>query len=144
MEIELGESDIAIANLFEKITKVMPIDWVEVDGTLLFVVPFKTITKTIGKEGSNVKKLEKKFGKKVFIFGNSSNIKQFVKNLFNNVKIYQVEVVDVMGKKAVTIVAEEKDKKKILGKEGVRIKGAKELMERMFNASLHVKTKRVV
>ena len=144
MEIELNESDIAVANLFEKITGVMPIDWVEIDNTLFFVVPFKTITRTIGKEGANIKLLEKKLGKKIFVFGNSNNIKQFAKNLFNNVKIYQVDEVDVMGKKAVTIVAEEKDRKKILGKEGLRIKGAKALMERLFNASLHVKTKRVV
>ncbi len=144
MEIELNESDIALANAFERVTGVMPVDWVELDNTIFFVVPFKTITRTIGKEGANVKKLEKKFGKKIFIFGNSNNIKQFARNLFNNVKIYQVEVVDVMGKKAVTLVAEERDKKKILGKEGIRIKGAKALMERLFNASLHVKTKRVV
>ncbi len=144
MEIELGEKEIEISNIFESITGVMPIEMIEVEDALFFVVPYSKITKVIGKEGANVKKLEKRFNKKIFIFGNSSNIKQFARNLFNNVKVYQVDVVEIMGKKAVTIIAEEKDKKKIVGVNGVRIKGAKALMERMFDASLHVKTKRVV
>ena len=144
MEIELGEKEIEISNIFESITGVMPVEMVEVEDALFFVVPYSRITKVIGKEGANVKKLEKRFNKKIFIFGNSNNIKQFARNLFNNVKVYQVDVVEIMGKKAVTIIAEEKDKKKIVGVNGVRIKGAKALMERMFNASLHVKTKRVV
>ena len=144
MEIEFGEKEIALSNIFESITGVMPLEVVEVENTLFFVVPFSKITRAIGKEGVNVRKLEKKLNKKIFIFGNSSNPTQFAKNLFNNVKIYQVDVVEVMGRKAVTIVAEEKDKKKIIGVNGVRIKGAKALMERMFDATLHVKTKRVV
>ncbi len=142
MKVELSEKEIALANLFEKVTGVVPLEWVDLGKAIFFIVPYKTITRTIGKEGKNIRILENKLKKKVFVFGNSNNIKQFAQNLFNNVKIYHIEVMDVMGRKEVFIVAEDRDKKKILGKEGLRLKAAKKLMEKMFNATLHIRTKR--
>ena len=143
-EIELNERSLALLNLFEAYTGVMPIEVEELDETIFFMVPFSQLGRAIGKKGENVKKLEKKLGKKVVIIAYSKDPKQFVKNVFNNVKIYQVDVVDVMGEKEMTLIAEEKDKAKLLGKNKARLRNARELMKRLFNISLHVRTKRVV
>lgn len=141
---ELGEEELALFNLFEEISGVMPLEALNLEEAVFFIVPYKSIGKAIGKAGANVKRLEKRLGKKVFVFGNSKDIKQFVRNLFNNVRIYQIEVAEVMGEKAVIAVVEERDRKKVIGKKGIRVKGAKALLKKLFNASLHIKTKRVV
>lgn len=141
MTKELGEQDLAIINIFETVTGIMPIEWEEIDKAIFFVVPAKLIGKAIGKAGTNVQRLEKKLKKKIMILAHSEDISTFVKNLFKNITIYQVEVSEIMDSKAVTIIAEEKDKKKLIGKEGMRIKGARALLKRLFNSTLHVKTK---
>lgn len=143
-EKELSENDLAFLNVFNTITGVMPSEWEEIEGTLFFLVPESVVGKAIGKAGINIQKLEKKLNKKLFVFAESKDIEQFVKNFFNNIEIKKIEITDIMDTKAVTIVADEKDKKRLIGKDGLRIKGARAFLKRLFNSTLHVKTKGAV
>jgi len=140
--MEIGETELFYLTEFEKITRVMPSDVVEVDQCLFFLVPKQTLGKAIGKKGCMIPKLEKKFKKKVLIFADSNDPEGFIRNFFNNVKPVQIEVRDAMGEKGIFFSIHESERGITLGKGGARIKAARKFLEKKFKAKLYLKTKR--
>lgn len=140
--VELNSEDLSYFTAFEKITGVMPKDYVNTDTMLLFIVDAPEVGKAISKEGVNIQKLKNLFRKKVSIIADSPDIESFVRQFFNNIGIVSVEIRDVMGEQAVMLTIEEKDRGIAIGKEGERIKALKILLKRKFNGTIHLRTKR--
>ncbi|HLD59426.1 MAG TPA: NusA-like transcription termination signal-binding factor [Candidatus Bilamarchaeaceae archaeon] len=142
--MELTGEDLNFFSEFERIVRVMPRDYYLSDSLLVFLVDLKYLGKAIGKKGSNIPKLRSVFRKNVVILGDSPDPEIFLGSMFNNVKIFSIEVLDVMNEKNIIFTVDEKDRGIAIGKNGERIKSAKEFLKRKFNAKLILKTKRVL
>lgn len=143
-EIELTEKGLGLFSLFEKATRVMPSDYVESENFIVFIVDPLQLGRAIGKKGANISKLGKTFRKKVVVVADSEDPEIFLKNFLKNVSILGVESRDVMGETAMIVILDEKDRGIAIGRNGERIKALKSLMKRKFNATVHLKTRRVL
>ena len=97
--MELTGEDLNFFSEFERIVRVMPRDYYLSDSLLVFLVDLKYLGKAIGKKGSNIPKLRSVFRKNVVILGDSPDPEIFLGSMFNNVKIFSIEVLDVMNEK---------------------------------------------
>ena len=140
--VELDDKGLGYFTEFEKVTRVMPSDFLETPGWILFLVDIVHLGKAIGKKGVNVKRLTEIFRKKVVVIGDSVDPEMFVRNFFNNVGIISIEIIDVMGEKNIVLIVNENDRGIAIGREGERIKAAKELLKKKFNATIVLRTKR--
>lgn len=142
--VELTEKGLSFFSLFEKVTHTMPSDYVEGESFLVFIVDPQSLGMAIGKKGANIKRLSNAFRKKVVIVGNSDDPEEFIRNFFKNVNILGIEERDVMGEKAMIVMLDEKDRGIAIGRNGERIKALKSFMKDKFNATVHIKTRRVL
>ncbi len=122
----------------------MPADFVESEGSLVFVVDAPKLGRAIGKKGANIGKLKERFKKRILIVANSNEPENFIRNFFNNIEILSIEVRDVMEEKAFMVLLNETDRGIAIGRDGERIKALKELLKKKFNATVHLRTRRVL
>ncbi len=139
--LELSSEIIELSNLFSRITGVEAVDIVDIGDAVAFTVPKKDVGRAVGQKGKFVEILRKKLNKGVYVFADSDSLEEFVKNLFSNVKILDVDIVNIMGERVITLLVSEKDKAKALGKKKAHLRIAKELLADKFKASLNLKTK---
>ncbi len=111
---------------------------------LVFLVSKENLGRAIGKNGATIERLRKSLRQNTFIYADSDQLEEFVRNLFNNVSIENIEVREAMGDKAVFLTVAEKDRGIAIGKEGQRIKVAKLLLKKKFNSTISIKTRRAV
>lgn len=142
--MELTEKELSFFTIFERITQVMPTDFAESGGIVVFVVEPQSLGKAIGKGGANIQRLKKQLKKKVLIVADSKELETFVRNFFSSISVLAVEQRDAMGEKAIIVTLNEKDRGLAIGKEGERIKALKQLLKKRFNATVHLRTKRVL
>ncbi len=83
-----------IMALFDKITRADLRDCILSEGQALFVVEQNNIGKAVGKQGANVRKLEKALKRKIKIVEYSEDVSVFVKNLYYPLKAADVQVAD--------------------------------------------------
>lgn len=140
--IELTGDDLTIFSNFEKITHVMPSDYLSTENLIIFLVDAGSLGKAIGKKGSNIEKLKHIFRKKVIVVADSSDPEGFLRNFFSNITIHNIEIRDVMSEKAIILTVEEKDRGIAIGRDGERIKAAKLFLTKKFNATVHLRTRR--
>jgi len=143
-ELELTEKGLSFFSLFEKITRVIPSDYNEGEELLVFVVTPLQLGKAIGKKGSNIERLKRTFNKKVVVVADSDEPEAFIRNYLNNVRIINVESRQVMNENALLVVVNEADRGIAIGRNGERIKALKNFLKRKFNATIHLKTRRVL
>jgi NusA-like KH domain protein len=140
--VELTGEDLKMFSNFERITRVMPKDYLSTPNSLVFLVDSDSLGKAIGKNASNIEKLKRVFRKRVVIVGDSDDPEGFLRSFFGNIAIHNVEVRDVMGEKAILLTVDEKDRGIAIGRDGERIKAAKTFLKKKFNATLHLRTRR--
>jgi N utilization substance protein A len=143
-ELELTEKGLGLFSIFGKITRVTPSDYNESDELLVFVVDPYQLGRAIGKKGANIEKLKKTFRKKVVVVADSDEPEIFVRNFFNNVRILDIESRQIMNETAIILIINEADRGIAIGRNGERIKALKNLMKRKFDATIHLKTRRVL
>lgn len=119
MTVTLDTDTIRLITLFENVTGTSVKDCVSDENCIYFVVDEGKVGLAIGKNGSNVKRMENAINKNIKIFEFSSNTSTFVKNLIpsaTEIKIRNdtddqtlVEVKVDKGKRAVVIGRERKN-----------------------------------
>ncbi len=127
-----GMEDIGFINAFEKMANSKVMDYIRSDDVLYFVVDTKNIGKLVGKDGSNIKSISEKFGKKIKVFKYSKDLKEFVKNLIVR-PIEKIELIGEKNTKSLKIKVANKDKAIIIGREGNNLKITKELLKKQFD-----------
>lgn len=142
--MEITEKELSLFSFFEGITHVMPSDFNELGEMLVFVVEQERLGQAIGKNGANIEKLKAKLKKKILIVADSKDPETFIKNYFNNLKIFSIEPRDVMGEKEYMVTLDEKDRGIAIGRDGERIKSLKAFLKKKFNAGVHLRTRRVM
>lgn len=140
--LELNERGLNFFTNFEKVTGVMPSDYLENDNGLIFLVEHEKLGRAIGKKGANIKRMKDMFRKRVVIIGDSKDPEAFVRSFFSNISITGVEIANVMGDQNIVLTVDEKDRGIAIGKEGERIKAAKEFLRKKFNATIVLRTSR--
>ncbi len=112
----------------EGITRAPIVDCVERDNRITFIVGKGKLGKAVGKEAHNIKKLEKFFRKEIRFVEYDEDIKQFIINLFKPFRLDRIVFDEV--KNIVSVVVNEHDKGKAIGKEGRNIKILREIAKR--------------
>ena len=142
--VELTEDDLNMFSNFEKITRVMPTDYLKTENSLIFLVDAESLGKAIGKKASNIEKLKRVFRKRVIVLADSEDPESFLRSFYGNITIHNIEVRNIMGENAILLMIDEKDRGIAIGKSGERVKAAKTLLKKKFNATLQLKTRRTL
>ncbi|MFH1294369.1 MAG: NusA-like transcription termination signal-binding factor [Candidatus Aenigmatarchaeota archaeon] len=126
MNVKLGTEEIRSVSVFVKVTGIQPKDCLITDATLFFVLDPKAMFLAIGKNGENIKRLRKTFGKNVKLFAKYGTAEETIKGMIPNIKALKISE-DV----AVASIPIE-DKSKVIGRNGGNIKAMKEVLMRHF------------
>ena len=84
-------------NLFEKVTKVNTRFCFKYNGAVIFCVPERFVSKAIGEEGKNAKKIKNTIGRRIKIIAQPRGIqdaKKFVTSIINPVTFNNLEIKD--------------------------------------------------
>ncbi|MGV8084656.1 MAG: NusA-like transcription termination signal-binding factor [Candidatus Bilamarchaeum sp.] len=140
--LELTGDDLNIFSSFEKITKIMPSDYLVTENFMIFLVPPPQLGRAIGNKGANIEKLGSTFRKKVVVIADNPDAEGFVRSFFGNIEIENIDVRNVMGEINLIVTVSEKDRGIAIGRNGERVKAAKTLLKKKFNATIVLKTRR--
>ena len=131
MKIKINQQEMHYMAIAEGLTRAPIIDCIERDNRITFIVAKGKLGKAVGKEANNIKKLEKFFKKEVRFVEYDEDKKKFIINLFKPFKVDRV-IVDE-EKKKVSVVVNERDKGKAIGKDGRNIKILREIAKRQHD-----------
>ena len=88
----------------------------------------------IGKDGSNIKNVQRVMGKEIELVEWADDAKQFIMNALNPKMVNEVRIIDRPdGTKSATVVVDQRKKGAILGKAGRNAEKARMLAKRYFN-----------
>lgn len=131
MVIKFDTETLRLMTLFENLTGVPVKDCLVEDNIVYFLVNEENVGMAIGKNGNSVRNIENVINKTVKIFGFSSDLSKFVKNLIP--RAIDVKVNNQEGKKIVEVSVEKSDRPLIIGREGKNLKILKEFLKRNHN-----------
>ena len=116
--------------LFEKITRTSLKDCIIDENHITFIINKDEIAKAVGKNGSKVKLLEKKLGKKIKIIKFDDDCVQFTQNLIyplNRIRIDKVE------DKIIITGQDTKTKALLIGRNSQNLRKLESIIKRFFN-----------
>ncbi len=119
-------------NMFESLTDVEARDCLITEEEAYFVVPEGKAGMAIGKGGKIVQKVQNQLGKTVKIYEYNDNIGAFINNIVPG-DIRGVDIDDSGESKKVTINVPNKNKGKVLGRDGERIQSIRNILKRTHN-----------
>ncbi|MEK6982535.1 MAG: NusA-like transcription termination signal-binding factor [Candidatus Micrarchaeota archaeon] len=140
MAREITQEDMFYFSEFEKCTRVMPLDYLQTETAMFFIVEIKDLGKAIGKEATNIQKLSKMFKKRIFVIGDFNDVEMFLRAFFPGITIIHIEVRNIMGQNNVVMTVAEEHRGLAIGKNGEKIKAAKTLLETRFKSALTLRT----
>jgi len=115
---------IGFISTFENVTKNSVLDCIFDEKNICFLVEPGKIGTSIGKNGKNIKKLQKIFNKNIKIFEYNEDSKKFIKNM-----IPEAETIEIKdGKAFVTLNSQTKGK--VIGRNGYNINKTREILKR--------------
>jgi N utilization substance protein A len=133
--ITLNDETMKYISLFENVTRARVKDCIVKQDKLIFVVPKNHVILALGKHGENLKRLKDLFKRNIDIIGFSDQLEIFVKNVFHNFKIQNIQIEKRDDKQFVYVNVELREKGKIIGKEGQNLKLAREIVNRHFEVA---------
>ncbi|MCK4614255.1 MAG: NusA-like transcription termination signal-binding factor [Thermoplasmata archaeon] len=129
--IKLTNEDLSYIAAFEGMTRIQVKDCVILEDRIIFVV--KDLRKALGKDSSNVRRLKEAIGKNVDVIGYSSKPEKFVKNIFHNYRVKEVNIEDMNGTPTAVVKIEPGDKGRAIGKNRKNLNVAEEILSRHFS-----------
>ncbi len=130
MGITLDIESMKLLSLFEKITRSRVKDCVVEKERILFIVQPNEIAKSIGKHGSNVKRLEQVLKRKIKIVEFNPDIKRFINNLAHPAKIQDI-VLEGDGVYVIT-AADSLSRGMMIGRGGSMLRWYEDVIRRYF------------
>lgn len=121
-------------NLFFKISHIQTQHFFTYNNTLIFGVPKSKVSQAIGKNASNVRKLNQILRKKIKVIAMPKNddtkgIEQFVISLINPTEVNKIEIID----DKIEISANRINKAALIGRNRGREKELKIILKNSFN-----------
>ena len=115
-------------SLFESLTGAKLKDCIA-DDNIMFIVQENYMGRAIGKNGSNIKRVESLLKKKIKLIEFSNDVARFVGNLINPLRVKEIREEDGV----VNIYAEDtKTKGMLIGREKQRINSINDIVKRYF------------
>lgn len=115
--------------LFEKVTKTPLKDCITDENQIIFIINSENIAKTVGKNGSKVKLLEKKLGKKIRIVKFDDDCIQFTQNLLYYLKDIKIEKEE---NKIIITGKDTKTKALLIGRNSQNLRKLESIIKRFF------------
>lgn len=126
----LTEDALRYIAIFEKVAQISPIDCMDTEDKLVFIVEAGKAHTAVGKTGENVKKLKDLTGKNIQVVEFSEDPEQFVMNVFH---VYgpQKVVTEQRGNIThATVTVDPKFKGRAIGKDGRNLRLARNIVSR--------------
>jgi len=133
----LDMKDIRYINLFEKITGVNTRYCFMYNDTIIFAVPRQFVSKSIGENGRNVKKINEITHKKIKIISSPEsvyNINQFIKEVVSPVTFKDIE----LKNDEVIINAGSQSKAALIGRNKRRLLELQKIVKDFFKKDLRI------
>ncbi|MCD4740739.1 NusA-like transcription termination signal-binding factor [archaeon] len=124
--MKLGKNELEYIQFFEGVTNARVKDCVINEENVIIIVEQGNMGPAIGKKGENIKKIKNKTNKDVSVVEYAPEPKKFIQNLFAPAKLDEIEIKD---SQAIILT---KERKRVIGQKGTRIKRARTLMKRYF------------
>lgn len=128
MSIKYTNDDIINITTFEKITKTHVVDYINENKTLYIVVKTDNFRSLIGRNGSNIKDIQKKMNQNVIIYRHSDNIEEFTKNMI----MVPINKIETDGK-TINIETDKRNKGLLIGRDGKNLNIIKIFLKRQFD-----------
>ena len=135
----LDMKDIRYINLFGQITGVNTRYCFFYNEFIVFGVPKKLISKAIGKEACNIRKMSETLGRKIKVVGNpdddsKESIREFVRKIVSPVEFKDLEVTD----EEIILTAGSQSKAALIGRNRRRETELKEIVKDYFKKDLRI------
>ena len=117
-------------SMFERITKTNAKDCFKQDKKIIFIVNEGMAGKAVGKGGSNIKKLEGLFRKKVRIVEFNPDLIEFVRNVVHPLQAKEIREEET-GVVIITPI-DSTTRGYLIGREAVNLRGFEEIVKRYF------------
>ena len=142
MPIELDTNTMRCISLFESLTNAATRDCIILENKIVvFIVRKGELGKAIGRKGSNINRVRTAFkNKRVVVFEDSDSIEGFIKNLFPNINLLNIDVQERDNNKFAVVTVESKDRGPAIGRDGEKIKTNRAILKRKFNCDLKLET----
>ena len=124
-------------NLFSKLTKVRSKNCFFYNQFLIFAVPPALVSKSIGEQGKNVKKLSEILGKRIKIValpGSLEDAESFISNIVSPVQFKSLEI----SKDDIIITASRQSKAALIGRNKVRLQELAKIVREFFGKNLKI------
>jgi len=129
----LSNEDLQAISLFGQMTGAHATDFLQSEDTVFFVVDKGDVGRAIRKQGANIERLRKAFGKPVELAETADSLDAFLRGIFLPAQIKDIKLMEKNGKKTVNVTVEGKDKGLAIGRGGARIKKARLLAKRQYD-----------
>ena len=117
-------------SLFETLTRSRVKDIIKYDDSITFIVHPGEIGKAIGKNASNIKRIEKALKKKIRIIEFNEDLERFIRNVIMPIKANEIEIDD----KIVTITSpDSKTRGYLIGRAASNLRNYEEIVKRYFD-----------
>jgi len=116
--------------IFENLTGAGVKDCVQSENMMGFLVNRGDMGLAIGKSGSNIEKVKKAIGKEIVVMEISDDINEFMRNLFQPIKVRQVRIHNPDKEGIAIVEVNRSDRRRVIGHNGSRIKIVKSLAKR--------------
>jgi len=133
--IRLTSKEMSYIALFESITSATARDCIVDDelNRIIFVVKEGDLGVAIGKNGKNIRLLERMTGKKHEIIEHSDNPTQFIRNALKPARVNEVRITERLDGKSIAVVSvNPRDKGVAIGKNGRNAERIRFLAKRYF------------
>lgn len=133
----LNMQDMRYINLFSKITKVNTTDFFEYNGTLFFCVPQSQLSKALGDNAKNLRKIRETLGKKAKILPKpktKQDIKKFIGKVVQPAETRDIEI----NNKEINVSATRPNKASIIGRDRKNLNQLKKVTSDFFEKDFNV------
>ena len=134
--MKIGRMDIKSIqsiNLFERITGIKASSCFEYGGSLVFIVKERDVSKSIGKAGMNIRRMENTFNKKIKVVSmpeDINDLERFLMSIIFPVKFKKI-VLDEDNTR-LTIMAGTQSKASLIGRDKIKLNLLKDILKEYF------------
>lgn len=125
-------------NLLDRASNVKTTKCYLYNNTIIFAVPKFLVSKAIGPDGINIRRIQESLGKRVRIIGEADGIydaKRFVEDIVEPIKFKSIEIRE---NELVITSGSMQNKAALLGRNKIRFEELKTIVQNCFNLDLRV------
>ena len=137
MASTINMQDLRHLNLFSKITRVNTRHFFEYNNTLVFFVPRRLVSKALGENAKNLKKMNEILGKRIKVVSqpeSTKDAKLFIERIVSPVKFNDLEIAD----KEIIVNAGRMNKAALIGREKRRLNEMKKIIKYFFKKDFKI------